>query len=209
MLQSLPDSTAVRQALERVYARPELALDEPTPFGRWLSGLWESIRDFLRRLFPGLDLSGGQSQLTEWLLIGLMAAVAVGILLHLTGATSRWKRGRDRAGAFALAGVEGGPASAGEWEERARAAAAAGRWREAALSLYPAVVLRLEERGAVRFDPAKTPGDYRREARRGSFGRPLEAFVRGFEPVAFGKRPLDAAGYERLRAAAAEAGARG
>jgi hypothetical protein len=61
----------------------------------------------------------------------------------------------------------------------------------------------------VRFDPAKTPGDYRREARKHpAVGPGLGGFLRHFEPVAFGGRPVDGARYERLRAAA-EAAARG
>jgi hypothetical protein len=87
---------------------------------------------------------------------------------------------------------------------------AEGRLREASLALYNALVLRLDARGAVRFDPAKTPGDYRREVRANpAVARPFAAFVRGFEPVVFGGRALDPDGYERLRAAAGEAGVRG
>ncbi len=204
----LPATEDVRRAVERVYSRPELAPAQ-TPGGSWLLDAWEAVRRFLRRLLPDFDTGGAGDDLLTWVFFVLMLAVAAGILLHLTGATRSWRRGRVRAAEAGAYGEDVGSRGAAEWEARARSAAAAGRWREAALALYPALVLRLDERGAVRFDDSKTPGDYRREARRGPLGRPVDQFLRGFEPVAFGNRPLDGSGYERLKAAAAEAGARG
>jgi hypothetical protein len=100
--------------------------------------------------------------------------------------------------------------SAASWESAAAAAAAAGRWREASLALYQVLLHRLDAVGAVRYDAAKTPGDYRRELRRdrGALGV-LDAFLGPFEPIAFGGRPADAVIFERLRDAAASAGTDG
>jgi hypothetical protein len=204
----LPTPDEVQRALERVYSRPELAPEQVRGAG-WLVEAWEAVKRFLGRLLPDFNPDAAGNDLLTWALFGLMVAVAAGILLHLTGATRGWRRGRVRGADLAAGGEGAGAHGAPEWEARARAAAAAGHWREAALALYPALVLRLDERGAVRFDDSKTPGDYRREARRGPLGRPFDQFLRGFEPVAFGNRPLDGSGYERLKAAAAEAGARG
>ncbi|MDB4950595.1 MAG: hypothetical protein JWM27_3244, partial [Gemmatimonadetes bacterium] len=96
------------------------------------------------------------------------------------------------------------------WDEEARRAAAAGRLRDAAVATYHALLLRLDTRGVVRFDPSKTPGEYRREAWRDpAVAGALAGFLRLFEPVVFGGRPLDGTGYERLRAAAGEAARRG
>ncbi|HEX2189183.1 MAG TPA: DUF4129 domain-containing protein [Longimicrobiaceae bacterium] len=39
--------------------------------------------------------------------------------------------------------------------------------------------------------------------------RVLDAFLRGFEPVAFGGRPLDREGYDALRRIAGQGGAAG
>jgi hypothetical protein len=113
-------------------------------------------------------------------------------------------------GAQAGDAIDARARTAPEWEEEAARAAAAGRFRDAAVALYQALLLRLEAGGVLRYDPAKTPGDYRREARRDPRAAgALTAFLRGFEPVVFGGRALDAAGYDRLRGAAGEAGARG
>lgn len=206
----LPRPPEVRQALEEVYARPEFA----PPAGSPLADLFRAVGRWLRRvldfLIPDFDAGAAGDRTLTWLLVVLMAAVAVGVVLHLTGVLPKLWAMRDRGEAAAGRGAGGRPSRAAEWEERARRLAAAGRWREAALALYPALLLRLDERGALRYDPSKTPGDYRREARRSQeTRRVLEAYLRVFEPVAFGGRPLDAPGYAGLRATAGEAGARG
>ena len=103
-----------------------------------------------------------------------------------------------------------GVAGAAEWEARARRAAAEERWRDAAMALYQALLHRLDERGAVRYDAAKTPGEYRRESRRDvGAARMLEGFLRVWEPVAFGGRGADETVYSGLRELAAEGGVRG
>jgi hypothetical protein len=62
----------------------------------------------------------------------------------------------------------------------------------------------------LRLDPAKTPGEYRREARARAGAPPVfETFVRRFEPVAFGGVSADRGAYERLLGLAKELGARG
>jgi len=207
----LPGPAEVREALEHVYARPEFAPPAGSPLAELLASVGRWLKRVVDFLLPSFDPSGAADRTFTWLLVGLMATVGAGVLLHLTGVLPRLWALRDRGGAAADGGGPGGrPSRAAEWEARARRAAAAGRWREAALSLYPALLLRLDERGAVRYDPSKTPGDYRREARRSQEARRLlEAYLRVFEPVAFGGRPLDAPGYAGLRATAAEAGARG
>lgn len=209
MLQApLPGAEQVRRALDRVYAREEF-VPASSPASGALADFWRALRRFLARLLPDFGGGGAAGEALFYLLVALMAAVAVGVLLHLTDRLPRAWRLRDRGGEGAAA-APGRSARAADWERRAREAARGGRWREAALALYQALLLRMEERGAVRYDPAKTPGDYRREARRGGPERKaLEAFLRGFEPVAFGGRELDEGGYARLRAAAGEAGAHG
>jgi hypothetical protein len=120
------------------------------------------------------------------------------------------RRGEPEAASGTDKAAKSRPRSAVDWEAEAARLAAEGRLREASAALYQALLLRLDGRGAVRFDPAKTPGDYRREARpHPEAARALTGFLRLFEPVAFGGRGLDAEGWERMRtaAAAAEGGA--
>ena len=208
---ALPSAPDVARAVEKVYAHPELA---PPPEGP-LAPVWEAIGRFFARIGQALDrLFGGmasESPVLFWILVAILAALGLALivaLLHrilgrLSEADAAPARGRT-AGAQARR-----PRDAAGWEEEARRLAAAGQYRDAAVALYQALLLRMEAAGAVRYYPAKTPGDYRMEARPHSLSRPLSAFLRAFEPAVFGGRSLDAGVYERLRGAAAEAGAHG
>lgn len=212
MQTTLPTESQVRTALERVYARPELAPPEPGP----LDGVRAFFGRVLGRIFDWLGSFGalrGENPVVYWIVMGALIALGLGIvfyfiqntLLRLGSADPAPRPERGPAGA-----IDARARTAAEWEEEARRAAAAGRYRDAAVALYQALLLRLEAAGTLRYDPAKTPGDYRREARRSpQAAGALTGFLRGFEPVVFGGRALDAAGYERLRGAAGEAGAHG
>lgn len=212
MQTALPTEPQVRSALERVYARPELAPKPPGPF----DGIREAFARAMRRLADWLGGFGdlrGESPILYWLVMGTLIALGLGIIAYFIRATLL--RLGDGGEAPRVARAPGGAIdararTAGEWEEEARRAAAAGRYRDAAVALYQALLLRLEAAGALRYDPAKTPGDYRRETRKApQAAGALTSFLRGFEPVVFGGRALDAAGYDRLRGAAGEAGAHG
>jgi hypothetical protein len=210
---TLPTDAQVRAALERVYARPELAPQEPGP----LDGVRAALARLMSRIGQWFSSFGdlrGESPIVYWLVMGSLIALGLGIigffvyntLLRLgDGGGTAPRAARAPAGT-----IDARARTAAEWEEEAARAAAAGRFRDAAVALYQALLLRLEAAGVVRYDPAKTPGDYRREARRSpQAAGALTAFLRGFEPVVFGGRALDAAGYDRLRGAVGEAGARG
>lgn len=207
----LPSPEQVDRALREVYAQPEFVEHTQPP------GLMDLIREQIGKVIgwiidrlSGIGAIKDAGPIVFYIMVVLLAAAAIGLLAHLFY-TSGIAFSRERG---AGPGDEGeglrGPRTAADWEGAARRAAAEGRLRDASLALYNALVLRLDARGALRFDPAKTPGDYRREVRANpEVARPFAAFVRGFEPVVFGGRALDPDGYERLRAAAGEAGARG
>lgn len=205
-----PTAAQVDEALRRTYARPELAPREPGALDglrEWWRQLWARIGDWFDR-FGDLRTD---TPVVYWIVIAALVAAALGIIGYLLWSTLVGMADRgavDRAETRRAGSAPNARArSAAEWEEEARRAAAAGRYREAALALYQALLLRLEAAGAVRYDPAKTPGDYRREARRDPRASgALTAFLRGFEPAVFGGRALDGEGYERLRAAASGAG---
>lgn len=214
MQASLPTEPQVRAALERVYARPELAPRAPGP----LDGVRAAFGRLLRRIAEWFGSFGdlrSDSPVVYWIVMGGLIALGLAIIAYFVHATLlRLGQGgpapRARADAPPGGPVDARARTAGEWEDEARRAAAADRYREAAVALYQALLLRLEAAGALRYDPAKTPGDYRRETRRApQAAGALTAFLRGFEPVVFGGRALDAAGYDRLRGAAGQAGAHG
>lgn len=206
----IPTAGEVERALVEVYSRPEFAPREPSRLAVWVADLWSALKKFVAGLFPDIRMTPEAGRALFWILIAVLVVVAVLIAVHLAGTVLGLWRARDlsRGGAGApVAGHERPRAEA--WERAARAAAAEGRWRDAAHALYAALLLRLEEAGAVHYDASKTPGEYRREARgRTELSRALDAFLRLFEPIAFGGRAIDGPGYERLKAAAAEGGAR-
>lgn len=211
----IPTAAQVDEALRRTYARPELTPREPGALDgirEWWRAFWSRVGDWFGRFG---DLRS-DSPVLYWLVIGALVAAALAIIGYLLWSTlARMEAGgplahspgaADRGGASPNARAR----NAAEWEDEAHRAAGHGRYREAAVALYQALLLRLEAAGAVRYDPAKTPGDYRREARRDPRAAgALTAFLRGFEPAVFGGRALDGEGYERLRAAAAGAQSHG
>ena len=207
MADRIPSAEQVRQAVERVYARPEY--QERHGFGEWvrrqLAAALGWIGDRLAS-FAGLRLT---HPWIFWLVVGWLAVAAAALLAHLLWTLLQAaRRGEPEADAAAGKAKRVKPRTAADWEAEAARLAGEGRLREASAALYQALLLRLDGKGAVRFDPSKTPGDYRREARpHPEAARALTAFLRLFEPVAFGGRGLDAEGWERMRLAAAEGGA--
>ena len=198
------------RAVAAVFQRPEFTV--PTlsgPLARlteWYQQLRAAVGEWLARFF----VASGGGPVLFWIFVAWLALTALALGIYFARSARRGWRARERG--VAAASVEGvtGVAGAAAWEARARQAASEERWRDAALALYQALLYRLDERGAVRYDAAKTPGEYRREARREpGAARTLDGFLRAWEPVAFGGRGADAAGYSGLRALAAEGGVRG
>jgi hypothetical protein len=203
----IPSAEQVQRAVERVYARPEY--QEQHGIGEWVR---RKLAEALGWLGDRLGSFAGLRQTHPWifwLVVGWLAVAAVALLAHLLWTMLQAaRRGEPEADAAPGKTKRAKPRTAADWEAEAARLAGEGRLREASAALYQALLLRLDGRGAVRFDPSKTPGDYRREARpHPDAARALGAFLRLFEPVAFGGRGLDADGWERMRLAAAEGGA--
>jgi hypothetical protein len=205
---SLPSPADVSAALQRVYARPEF---RPETREGWLYRLytwWEGVQHAFWDAVARLQILERTAPVLFWVIIGWLVVAAVAILAHLAVTARDAWRTREEAEARGAAAAHAGtrPRTAQDWDDEARRAADGGRLREAAVATYQALLLRLDSRGVVRFDPAKTPGDYRRETRRHpGAGAAFGGFLRLFEPVAFGGRSLDGGAYQRLRSAAAEA----
>lgn len=199
-----PTAAEVAEALERVYARPELQPPEP--------GMLDPVREAWRRLWSWIgslfESFGGlraDTPFLYWTILALLAVAGASIVVYFLYQTLS-RLGDPSFGRGAEGRGDPGPGArartAPEWDALAARMAGEGRFREAALALYQGLLLRLEADGALRYDAAKTPGDYRREARPHPRGPVLAGFLRHFEPVAFGGRAMGADGYERLRAAA-------
>lgn len=200
-----PSAAEIERALAEVFARPEFSPREPSLMARLLG----RVATWLKELFPDFAITETHAQVVWWVVSGVIVVAAALLGVRLARGVRGWWRGRGLAEGEVVESVVGvvGATPVAEWEAAAAGAAAAGRWREAVLALYQVLLLRLDAAGALRYDPAKTPGDYRREVRRdAAAGGILRTFLSSFEPVAFGGHLADAEIFERLRAATARAG---
>jgi hypothetical protein len=193
-----------------VYARDEYAARRRPGFMEWLAATWDAIVTWFRSQLVRFISLEDTLPVVFWLVAAGAGLLVLFALFHLILVLSETVRGRERraraVGPAALATSDDRDPMT--WEARARDAAAAGRLRDASLALYHAIVLRLDQRGTLRYVPGKTPGDYRREAQRcPAVGRIFDRFVRHFLPLAFGRRTPEQAAWDTLRATALELGA--
>lgn len=205
-----PGASELDRAVRRVLARPEFAERElPGPL-RWLVDHYVSLRDAVGQML--LDLLGGDAaSVLGWVLAGALVVALVALLVYFARkARVAWRSSeRDRPDGDDAAAEPDGTTGPGAWEALAREAAEEGRLREAALALYRAVLLRMDERDELNYEPSKTPGDYRREASGGMPGAgELRRFIAVFEPIVFGGGVVSRGSFETLASAAREAGAR-
>lgn len=200
---ALPTPAAVQRALAGVLGRPEFQSHEATGPLAWLADRYHALQAAFLSLVSRLFALKLTAPALFWLVMAYLALGAVAILTHLVYTAMDVRRGHPRRSRRSVASA--GTTAETDWATEAERAAAAGRFRDAALALYQTLLRRLEALGAVRYHPAKTPGDYRREVRAHPLrARRFDAFLRGFEPVAFGSRAVDRPGFERLSAAARE-----
>jgi hypothetical protein len=159
--------------------------------GRFLRFLLDRLRD--------LQAALGHSP-------GAKLTVIVGVALIVFVIVARIVMARriedDRAGRRGRGA--GGKARTDYWT-RAQDLARGGDHDAACHALYAAVLDELVRRGAIRFHPSKTIGDYARElARRGAPAAPaFLAFARQFERIVYGPGVIAAEDFERLERAAA------
>jgi len=187
------DPRAVAQAIladSRYRSAPQRA----APKSFW-DVAWEALRHWLSTFFKPLGHVLGDDRVTTTVGI-LILVVAVMFLIVVTvrfvRPYLRTRKARAAPGAGALAGAG---SSAARLRARAMAAAAAGRYREAAALLWASALHALDEAGRVRFDPARTPGEWRRAVRDPAF----DALERDAVVALFGGSPVDAALVARMR----------
>lgn len=209
MADRIPTAAEVQNAVAHVYARPEF--QERHTWQEWLLARAARALAWISEHLRFLGAMRHTSPVVFYLIVAWLVAALLALVGHIVWtAIQVARRGEGDAPAAGKAPGRQKPRGAADWEAEAARLAGDGRLREAAAALYQALLLRLDALGAVRWDASKTPGDYRREARKDpEAARALGGFLRLFEPVAFGGRDLDADGWERLQTAAAQGAARG
>jgi hypothetical protein len=193
----------VRTTLTEVLSRPEFQVPEPGPIALLLARISDALRELVLALVRRIPLPELGGSALPWLIRGALALAAVLLILHVVRALARREPPTFRRRAAGASVVPASPEP--DWYALAERAAGSGRFPQAALALYQALLTRLRDRGLIRLDPAKTPGDYRRELR----GHPavagaMDRFLAAFEPMVFGGRAADREAFERIRERARE-----
>jgi hypothetical protein len=187
------DPNAVARSIlnQSAYAKAGTSSDAKPAPGFW-DIVWKWLGDHLgpilgpvfKRIFGGMLNALGKSGTGSVLGLVLIVVSLLGLiyaLVRLILAFVRPAVRRSRAYTGLALGERGSPE---EWRTVARDAAARGDFRRAIAALFAAAVAALDERRVVRFDPARTPGEYRRLVRRSAgpaappFDELTERFVR-------------------------------
>lgn len=162
----------------------------------WLEYVSDALRAFWHRLFDPLRALTGNDKVTSVVgvvvLVVVLAALVIVVVRFARGVS--WRRKQRAAGTVSLSDADG---DARALLARALAAAAAGRHHDAAALLWASALRALDERGRVRYDAARTPGEWRRAVRDPSF----DALARDAVVALFGDRGADAALVARMREA--------
>lgn len=135
----------------------------PSVWDRVWQWVGDRINDVLAAIGHALGSAHGAVQLIGVLLI---AAFAAGIVYGIVRLIDASVRRRDRADARRAKGLPLAMAlTSTELWERAALARRAHRLREAAGLMFLSAARALDERGQLTYDPARTPGEYRRLVR--------------------------------------------
>jgi len=154
--QGVPDDS-VRAVLREVFSAPEYAWDtraHPLQF----------FIDQYRRFVSWLNGLADAHPVAYWTILALLTGLLLAILVHLGWLV--WRALRPRAGAHTIPATGRVVVHDAGWHMREAARLARdGRYAEAIGHRFLALVLELDRRNVVRFDPSKTPAEYAAEAR--------------------------------------------
>lgn len=146
--------------------------------GKWLTDLWNAFQDWLRRIFGfGGSVGSGSSTIMPYVLV---IVLLVGVAYAIAFAVKNYRRAAGKSGRKPSVDIvaepeESAAAEPDAWIAAARRHADAGDYRRAYRAVFLAILIRLDRRGAIRFERSKTNGDYIRALR----GAPdLLAFLR-------------------------------
>lgn len=155
-LQALP-ADSISAVLRDVFASPEYAWEtrvHPLQF------LIDRYHDLLR----WLTALGTNHPVAYWTVLGVLTGVLLAVLSHFGYLI--WRALRPRAPASVSMAAAPLPVRDAAWHlGEALRRAREGRFTEALGHRFLALILELDRRRVVRFDPSKTPAEYAAEAR--------------------------------------------
>lgn len=168
-----------RARLARIYERPEFVL------ARWTEAAADLVRNafwaFLTRL--QLLVQSGNLRPLAWAAAGLLLAFAVGVLIWLT-------RRLQSAPAVSSGSPRTQSLDVRDLEAEAFRLASAGNWVAAIRRLLRALLVQLDRRGWLPYDPSRSNGEVVRALRRrlGGLGDDLARLLTAADEVTFGGR---------------------
>lgn len=199
-----PSTTAARAQLRQVLARREFrGVHPPGAVQTARSHFLEWLTRFFTAAVDGATRHAGTMQWGIWivLLLGLAASLRL-IWDHL-------QKRRRASPAADLPPERPSATSWQRWVENARAAAGAGRFRDAVHDVYWAAISWLETQGAWMPDRARTPREYLRLVKpQPERSRALLALTRRFEPVWYGGRAASGDDFDAMLRELEELGCR-
>jgi hypothetical protein len=163
----------------------------PTLMGRLLAWFGGRLADLVHAIGHVL---GSRTPLNVAIGIAVLAAIVAA--LAVLGLRFVRAPGRRRRAVAVTTPLAHAPRSA-ELAARALAAAREERWHDAASLLARAALYALDERGRLRFDPARTPGEARRLLHDAAF----DAFEREATTALFAAHAATPERFARLRSA--------
>lgn len=161
--------------------------------------IWAWIAGQLMELMHGIGHALGTRTPLKvaigFIVLALIAATVVALAVRFVRLPARRRRASPASVALTDA------VTSAELVRQALAAAQNERWHAAASALARAALHALDERGRLRFDPSRTPGEVRRVLHDAAF----DAFEREATTALFAEHAATADRFARLRAAYAEA----
>ncbi len=200
-----PAEGLLRQQIKEILSQPEYQTEYPM----WLNNLYGQAIELLVRVLrwlynlPVVERLYAQWPVLYWLVVAVLAALAILLIYHIAvtiggafGPRRRKRRVPDERPALAVT-------SPTTLRQRARQLAARGDFAGALQTLYQSCLRRLERQGYLRYHPWLTNGEYLRaihsEPQLQQLLTPLTTAV---DQVTYGRRPLQATGYQELAAVA-------
>jgi hypothetical protein len=179
-----------------ILADPHYRMAVPSPAQRsWWEILGDALRALWHRLIAPFAHVFGSDRVTQAIGIIVVLALLASLVLLVVRFARRAAAARVRASVAPEVTALGRRADAAALRERSLTAAGEGRYREAAALLWLSALYALDERGRVRFDPARTPSEWRRVVRDPAF----DALARDAVLALFAPRAADAPLVERMR----------
>jgi hypothetical protein len=183
-----------RDVERTVLADPRFHLAAQTPSRPWWSWLLDELGKWWNRLWEPLANAVGNQWLARAIGIGILV-IALAFLAFIIVRFARGLRIRRAERVSVRATALAAQADARTLFALALAAAAEGRHHDAAALLWSSALRALDERGRIRYDAARTPGEWRRAVRDPAF----DALARDAVIALFGDDGADASLVARMR----------